>query len=102
MYGNASDLVAFRLMPLEPGLRKPLEAEWSFQVLDLDRRQVAFRDESHGAVTSWRWDFGDNESSSEQHPVHQYSKAGEYVVTLHVAGPSGKTSRTKVWDVVLR
>ena len=33
MYGNANELVAFRLMPLEPAFRK-FEANWSFQVLD--------------------------------------------------------------------
>jgi len=101
MYANASDLVAFRLMPLEPALRQPVEADWSFQVLDLDRREVSFHDESFGA-NAWKWEFGDGETSSEQHPVHRYQKAGEYVVTLHVEGPRGKARRTKVWDVVLR
>lgn len=101
MYGNASDLVAFRLMPLETSLRKGVEAEWSFQVTDMDRRQVAFHDESYGA-TSWKWEFGDGLTSVEQHPLHRYEKAGEYVVTLSVEGPKGKSRRAKVWDVVLR
>ncbi len=101
MYGNASDLVAFKLMPLEPSLQKPLEAEWSFQVLDMDRRQVAFHDDSRGA-TSWKWEFGDGLTSTDQHPVHRYEKAGEYVVTLFVEGAAGKSRLTKVWDVVLR
>ena len=102
MYGNASDLVAFRLMPLESSLRKPLEAEWSFQVVDMDRRLVAFHDLSQGQITSWRWDFGDGTSSTERHPQHTYPKAGEYIVTLYVEGPAGKSRRAKVWDVVLR
>jgi hypothetical protein len=102
MYGNASDLVAFRLMPIEGSLRRPVEADWSFQVLDMDRRLVAFQDASYGAVTAWRWDFGDGQKSTEQHPQHRYEKAGEYVVTLEAEGPAGKDSRTKVWDVVLR
>lgn len=101
MYGNASDLVAFQLMPLEPSLQAPLKAAWSFTVVDLDRRQVAFQDESHGA-TKWRWEFGDGRTATEQHPLHQYQKPGEYVVTLHVEGPGGKSKLTKVWDVVLR
>jgi hypothetical protein len=102
MYGNASDLVAFRLMPLETSLRRPVEADWKFTVLDLDRRLVAFEDATYGAVTSWRWDFGDGQTSTERHPLHRYEKPGEYVVTLEAAGPAGKDSRTKVWDVVLR
>ena len=102
MYGNASDLVAFRLMPVESALRKGIEAEWSFQVVDMGRRLVAFEDRSYGEITSWKWDFGDGKSSTERHPQHVYEKGGEYVVTLYVDGPGGKARRAKVWDVVLR
>jgi hypothetical protein len=101
MYGNASDLVAFRLMPLEPAVRPKLEANWSFRVMDLHGRTVAFRDETLGEATSWKWDFGDGEQSSERNPVHQYKKAGEYIVILDVKGPYGESRRTKVWDVVM-
>ncbi len=38
MYGNASELRAFRLMPLEPALAPKLDARWSFKVLDHARR----------------------------------------------------------------
>lgn len=102
MYGDASDLVLFKLMPLEARLRKPVEAQWTFHVVDMDRRLVAFQDQSYGKITSWKWDFGDETSSTERHPVHTYQKAGEYVVTLSVAGPEGEAKRTKVWDVTLR
>ena len=102
MYGNASDLVAFRLMPIEPALRKAVEADWSFQVVSMERRQVAFEDRSYGEITAWRWDFGDGTKSAERHPAHRFEKAGEYVVTLEVEGPKGKARRTKVWDVVLK
>lgn len=102
MYGNASDLVAFRLMPLTESLRRPVEADWSFQVIDMDRRLVAFKDESYGTIRSWKWEFGDGTNSTEQHPVHKYEKPGEYIVTLYIDGPNGKAKRSKVWDVVLR
>lgn len=102
MYGNASDLVAFRLMPLERGQRRAVEADWSFQVVDMGRRLIAFEDRTLGNVTAWRWEFGDGKTSTDRHPLHAYEKAGEYVVTLHVEGPEGKDRRTKVWDVVLR
>jgi hypothetical protein len=102
MYGNASDLVAFRLMPLEARFRKPVEALWSFQVIDMDRRLVAFRDESYGQVTTWHWDFGDGKTSAEQHPLHQYEKPGEYTVLLTVEGPAGKARLAQVRDLVLK
>ncbi len=89
-------------MPVEAKLRRPIEADWSFQVLDMDRRLTAFQDRSYGAPSSWRWEFGDGQTSTEQHPVHRYGKEGNYVVTLEVQGPGGKDRRTKVWDVVMR
>jgi hypothetical protein len=101
MYGNASDLVAFRLMPVEPSLRRAVEAQWSFQVVDLKRRLVAFEDLSYGDIKSWKWDFGDGKNSTERHPIHAYDKPGEYVVVLEVEGPAGKDRRAKVWDVSL-
>lgn len=101
MYGDASDLVAFRLMPIENNLRKPVEADWSFQVVSQEDRVVAFRDRSYGKITSWHWNFGDGNSSTERHPTHRYEKSGEFIVTLKVEGPEGKARRAKVWDVTL-
>jgi len=102
MYGNADELVAFRLMPLETKFQKPIDAHWSFKILDMDRRLLAFQDESTGKITSWRWDFGDGTSSTEQHPIHQYQKAGEYTVNLYIEGPGGKSRWTKVRNVAVR
>jgi hypothetical protein len=102
MYGDASQLCAFKLMPLEPSLQQPIEALWSFKVVDLDRRLVAFKDQSVGQVTAWKWDFGDGTTSPEQHPLHTYAKPGSYVVILDVTGPAGTSRRSKVWDVQLK
>ena len=102
MYGDASELCAFRLMPLEPQFRAPLAAQWSWQVMDMDRRLVAFRDLSTGPITTWKWDFGDGTFSTEQHPQHVYAKPGNYVVILDLTGPAGTARRAKVWDVQLR
>lgn len=102
MYGDASDLVAFRLMPLEQRFHKPLEINWTFTVVDMDRRLVAFKDLTYGRVSSWKWDFGDGATSTEQHPIHKYEKAGEYVVVLYVEGPDGKGRFSRVWDVTLK
>jgi hypothetical protein len=101
MYGNASHLCAFQLMPLETRFRQPIEAQWSFKILDMERRVVAFQDLSYGNITSWKWDFGDGTTSTEQHPIHTYQR-GRYVVVLNVAGPDGEARRSKVWDVELK
>lgn len=102
MYGDASYLRTFRLMPLENQFLKKIEAQWSFQVLDMNRRIVSFLDKSYGRITSWKWDFGDGNTSTEQNPIHTYSKAGKYIVTLFIEGPDGHSRRAKVWDVALK
>ncbi len=35
-----------------------------------------------GPITGWLWDFGDNQTSTAQHPVHHYAGPGSYDVTL--------------------
>ncbi len=102
MYGDASDLCAFRLMPPQPVEGKPIAADWSFQVVDAERRVAGFTDRSAGEITSWHWDFGDGTTSTERHPIHTYSRGGEFVVILDVEGPKGKARRAKVWDLVFK
>jgi len=102
MYGNSTYLREFRLMPLEPQFRKPMDARWSFKVINPARRVVAFQDESTGQITGWKWDFGDGSQSTEQNPTHQYKLPGEYVVVLNVEGPSGRARFSRIWDVTLR
>jgi hypothetical protein len=102
MYGNASYLLPFRLMPLDARFVKPIDAQWSFKIVDMNRRLVGFTDESVGKINKWKWDFGDGETSSEQHPFHVYKKPDHYIVTLFVEGSEGKSKRTKVWDVAVK
>jgi hypothetical protein len=102
MYGQADQLCLFKLMPLEPQFVRPIEAQWSFQVVDMDRRLVAFKDLSVGEIKSWHWDFGDGETSMEPNPIHTYKNANHYVVVLDVEGLAGKSRRSKVWDVAVK
>ena len=102
MYGQADELCAFKLMPLEPQFRKAIDAQWSFQVVDMERRLVAFKDLSAGEIKSWHWDFGDGETSAEQNPIHAYKNPDHYVVVLNIEGPAGKSRRAKVWDVAVK
>ena len=112
MYGNASHLQPFRLMPLDERHRKPVEAHWSFEVLDVTEGRVSFRDESLGEVTDWRWDFGDGTSSTERNPVHRFVERTRlpdgntypysYQVTLTVEGPKGQDRLSKIWEVAVK
>lgn len=77
-------------MQLATSLHQPVEADWSFHVVALPERLVAFRDRAYGEITAWDWDFGDGQRSSERHPLHRYQQPDEYIVTLSVSGPQGK------------
>ncbi|HLO59670.1 MAG TPA: PKD domain-containing protein [Bacteroidales bacterium] len=73
---------------------KPV-AEFDYTVDDL---QVTFTDASTNATT-YSWDFGDENTSTEQSPVHTYADYGTYSVTLEVKGSGGTATVTYDVDV---
>jgi PKD repeat protein len=54
---------------------------------------IILTDQSVGA-THYLWDFGDGRTSTVANPVHVYSSAGTYNVTLTVANAAGSDSMT--------
>ncbi len=54
--------------------------------------QVQFSDMSTGNIRNWYWDFGDGNTSTDSVPVHTYSKAGYYLVSLAVSDSSRNCS----------
>jgi uncharacterized membrane protein len=44
--------------------------------------RVTFTDTSTGRPTSWRWEFGDGNTSTLQNPAHAYAAAGTYLVNF--------------------
>jgi PKD repeat protein len=60
---------------------------------------VTFTDTSTNTPTSWLWDFGDGATSTAQNPVHTYSVAGSYNVTLTATNTAG--SNTSAAQVVV-
>lgn len=49
-------------------------------------RVVQFTDTSLNSPTNWEWNFGDGITSTEQNPIHNYTSAGNYTVSLNVSG----------------
>ncbi|MDD4249340.1 MAG: PKD domain-containing protein, partial [Methanosarcina sp.] len=62
--------------------------------------KVSFTDRSTGNPTEWNWTFGDGTSSAVQTPVHIYSLAGNYNVTLTVSNANGTASKTDLITVL--
>ncbi len=56
---------------------------------------ITFTDESAFSPTSWAWDFGDGETSTEQNPTHAYAEAGTYTVQLTVENENGSDTEIK-------
>jgi PKD repeat protein len=56
---------------------------------------VQFTDKSTWNISSWLWDFGDQQNSIEQNPTHTYTEAGTYTVSLTVTGDGGTDTETK-------
>ena len=61
----------------------------------VDGKQVAFAALTHSA-TSWSWDFGDGQTSTEQSPVHVYEEGGYYVATLTATDVDGNSVTDEV------
>ncbi len=46
-------------------------------------------DNSGRSITTWRWDFGDGSTSTEQNPDHVFSSIGNYPVSLTASNEIG-------------
>ncbi len=58
-------------------------------------QKISFTDlstDEDGFITSWNWDFGDSNSSTEQSPNHFYAVGGDYEVKLIAADNTGSFS----------
>jgi len=63
---------------------------------------VQFTDKSPGSST-WFWDFGDGNTSTQQNPAHTYTTPGSYDVTLSITLPGGcANSITKTQFIKIR
>jgi len=65
---------------------KKVQAHFNYTKTDY---QVQFHNHSVSA-SSFEWDFGDGEHSSEREPLHTYSQESDYVVCLTAVGALGQ------------
>ncbi len=62
---------------------------------------IFFYDQSSGNPNYWYWDFGDNSTSTQQNPVHQYNSPGTYYVCLTIANLGSNCTSTYCDTVVV-
>jgi PKD repeat protein len=83
---------------ISPGIVNPPTNAAGFRV---DRSSgtapltVSFYDTTTGSPIKWSWDFGDGSGSSEENPVHTFTRPGTYDVTMStvIGGKSYQNSK---------
>ncbi len=63
---------------------------------------VKFTDKSTNNPASWSWNFGDKTTSTSQNPVHKYTKAGKYTITLTVKNAAGSNTAKKTSYITVK
>jgi PKD repeat protein len=90
---GASDSISEYVIVSEPYVNQPPVADFSYSPMDPEVGDtVQFTDLSSdpdGFIVSWLWSFGDENTSTQQHPSHVYSSEGTYTVTLTVTDDDG-------------
>jgi PKD repeat protein len=59
-------------------------------------KTVSFSDTSFNAPSSWKWYFGDGDSSTARNPIHTYSSTGTFSVKLIVSNANGSDTLEKL------
>jgi PKD repeat protein len=83
-------------------LRSPIPAFSASSTSGKAPLTVAFTDKSTGAPTSWIWNFGDGKNSTIKNPVHEYTKAGKYTVSLMVKNAVGSNILRRTSYIIVK
>ena len=84
-----------------PHLKAPVAAFSAHPTSGFAPLKVTFTDKSTGSHFSYKWNFGDGAASTEKSPVHKYTNAGNYTVSLTVSNAAGNSTTTKSNYIVL-
>ncbi len=63
---------------------------------------MASGNDSDGVITSYDWDFGDRNTSTEQNPTHTFYSKGKYLVTLTVTDDDGGSDIDNIAIIVTK
>lgn len=75
----------------------PIAAFSANNTAPLTFENVLFTDESTGTPITWNWSFDDGSiNSTDQNPIHNWSLAGSYTITLSITNATGSDTEIKV------
>ena len=92
---GSNTLVRTSYITVSNGFEAPVAAFSASPISGSAPLTVSFTDQSIGSPTSWKWNFGDGNTSTDKNPVHAFNKSGLYSVTLSVSNANGSNALTK-------
>jgi len=92
---NAFDLYPFCVEPAPP------ITAFSSSQQESCTGEIQFKDMTENFPTTWAWNFGDGNTSSEQNPAHIYAQDGTYTVTLETSNDMGTHNEMKVDYIIV-
>lgn len=94
--GTSGSVLASNGTSISPGAFVPPGAVFTSNITTgLVPLAVQFTDSSINTPAVWAWTFGDGGTSSLQNPVHTYTSAGIFTVTLTVQNSAGSSSTSR-------
>ena len=89
-------LVCFAMVSCEKDPPEPnaVIASFQYEISADNWAEVTFTNYSQNA-TSYVWDFGDSNTSTDENVTHTFAEGGEYEVTLTATGEAGSATRTE-------
>lgn len=78
----------------------PLSAPEASFTHVISGKEVVFTNTSVGDEVTYAWDFGDDETSTEESPSHTYAANGTYVVKLVATNDAGEDESTVVLEII--
>ncbi len=101
--GEVRDIYLYELNLEKPvaDFYSPEAEELAMYGISSSNNVISFFDNSTGSPTSWFWDFGDGNSSTEKNPIHAYGAEGGYTVNLTVMNNAGSNATSKYGYVLI-
>jgi len=80
---NSSELTGHQITRLPDSIKASFVTNRTLGIIPCE---VQYTDTSTGTIDTWNWNFGDGIMSDKKDPLHLYTTAGTYDVTLFVSG----------------
>lgn len=90
----------FKTLPLNASVNIDSALRVNSYSYQTPKNEMQFQSQYNKTAASYFWDFGDGTFSNLSNPIHNYTKAGNYIVSLKITGTNGcESSLTNIIKV---